>query len=361
MKSFLSIAKAGVMCALSLGILGLYDARASLEVSASVQINARADFEAPLASRGAWVEVGSYGHCWRPAGIAVDWRPYCEGRWVWTDCGWYWESDEPWAWACYHYGQWVCDPAFGWVWIPDVEWAPAWVVWRTGGGYIGWAPCGPVGLVVAPSLFAFVEVGHFSDRVQPRAVVVNNTTIINKTTVINSVRHDTRTIDGVSRKVVVNEGPGVGVVQKATGKSLKATPIQQVARNAPIPPNVGHRQSPPATGDRVPAVHEQQENRRNGNVEPSRSQQEWRKTQSPSEVRESPKSPPTVEHKSPPAAEHQLPPGAEHKFPPAVEPHEKAPAPNPPQRHREAPSEERRGGNNPGHSGGEKGQGHDKP
>jgi len=33
-------------------------------------------------------------------------------------------SDEPWGWACYHYGTWVDDPAVGWVWVPGVEWAP---------------------------------------------------------------------------------------------------------------------------------------------------------------------------------------------------------------------------------------------
>src|SRR5690348_12753307 len=82
------------------------DARADFEVSASVHIHAAADFTAPLSSCGTWVEVGSYGRCWRPAGIVVGWRPYCNGYWVWTDCGWYWASDEPWAWACYHYGSW---------------------------------------------------------------------------------------------------------------------------------------------------------------------------------------------------------------------------------------------------------------
>src|SRR5579863_1202545 len=131
-------------------------ARADMEVSAGVQINAVADFNAPLTAEGTWVTVGSYGRCWHPRGVAVDWRPYCEGEWVWTDDGWYWQSDEPWAWACYHYGTWTFDPAAGWVWIPALEWAPAWVVWRGGGGYVGWAPCAPRGITVDVGLFAFV-------------------------------------------------------------------------------------------------------------------------------------------------------------------------------------------------------------
>ena len=114
--------------------LGALSARANLEVSASFSIHAEADFHAPLAPHGAWVTVGGYGNCWRPAGIAVEWRPYCYGHWVWTDCGWYWESDEPWAWACYHYGWWAYDPVYAWIWVPGIEWGPAWVSWRVGGG-----------------------------------------------------------------------------------------------------------------------------------------------------------------------------------------------------------------------------------
>ena len=144
---------------------GISRALADLEVSASVQIHAKAEFDAPLGAHGTWVEIGSYGRCWHPAGVAVAWRPYCSGEWVWTDCGWYWQSEEPWGWACYHYGYWVEDPAYGWVWVPGVEWAPAWVSWRVGGGYVGWAPMAPPGFFFAarPRAEAFVFVGsvHF--------------------------------------------------------------------------------------------------------------------------------------------------------------------------------------------------------
>src|SRR5712671_2142880 len=134
----------GLAGALSVGVL---NAPARLEVSASFQIGAVADFYDPLASHGAWVQVGSYGRCWRPSSVAVSWRPYCYGHWDWTDCGWYWVSDEPWAWACYHYGSWAYDSGYGWVWVPGIEWAPAWVDWRFGGGYVGWTPCAPRGFV----------------------------------------------------------------------------------------------------------------------------------------------------------------------------------------------------------------------
>ncbi len=213
-------------------------ARAGLEVSGSISIQAEADFRAPLVPIGTWVSVGAYGQCWRPASVAVEWRPYCSGHWVWTDCGWYWETDEPWAWACYHYGCWVYDPTYFWIWVPGVQWAPAWVSWRVGGGYIGWAPLAPPGIRVTVSgpQFVFVESGRFTEPIQPSKVVVNNTTIINQTRVINNLRQETRTVAGSTpQKVFVNEGPGVETVQKATGKHLAARPVRELVRNAPVP------------------------------------------------------------------------------------------------------------------------------
>jgi hypothetical protein len=100
-------------------------------------------FDAPLAPYGEWVVVAHHGRVWRPRGVAAGWRPYFHGRWIWTADGWFWDSDEPWGWATYHYGRWDVDPAYGWVWVPGYAWAPAWVTWRFGGGAIGWAPLLP--------------------------------------------------------------------------------------------------------------------------------------------------------------------------------------------------------------------------
>ncbi|HEU5395808.1 MAG TPA: DUF6600 domain-containing protein, partial [Verrucomicrobiae bacterium] len=152
---------------------GTMGASAAFEVSAGISINATADFQQPLAPYGEWVSVGSYGRCWRPDGIEADWQPYSVGQWVWTDAGWYWQSDEPFAWACYHYGSWVQDPNYGWVWVPGTDWAPAWVVWRSGGGYCGWAPCAPASVEVAPTWFVFVGQDRFTDPCTPRTVIIN--------------------------------------------------------------------------------------------------------------------------------------------------------------------------------------------
>ncbi len=219
--------------------LSAFSARADVGVFASVQIRAEADFHAPLATHGTWVEVDSYGRCWRPSGVVVGWQPYCDGYWVWTDCGWYWVSDEPWGWACYHYGHWVYHSRHGWIWMPGIEWAPAWVSWRVGAGYVGWAPMPPRARFFASAPappFVFVEVGRFHEPVRPSTVIVNNTTIINKTTVINNMRQETRTFgDATPRKVMINEGPGRAEMEKATGNKVRAVTIQEAIRQTPVP------------------------------------------------------------------------------------------------------------------------------
>ena len=103
-------------------------------------------FYSGLSAYGEWVTVDQDVYAWRPTGVTVGWRPYIHGRWAWTDDGWYWVSEEPWAWAAYHYGRWYYDDYYGWMWMPGYEWAPAWVEWRYGGDCVGWAPLGPYAL-----------------------------------------------------------------------------------------------------------------------------------------------------------------------------------------------------------------------
>jgi hypothetical protein len=105
-------------------------------------------FYSSLTPYGEWISIGADVYGWRPHHVAAGWRPYTVGRWIWTDDGWYWASDEPWGWAAYHYGRWHYDDYYGWIWIPGYDWAPAWVEWRYGGDYVGWAPLGPYAVVV---------------------------------------------------------------------------------------------------------------------------------------------------------------------------------------------------------------------
>ncbi len=260
--------------------LGELPAQADLEVSASVQIHASTDFYAPLSACGSWVTVGSYGRCWRPGGIVVGWRPYCNGYWVWTDCGWYWVSDEPWAWACYHYGYWAYDSTCGWIWVPGIEWAPAWVCWRYGGGYVGWAPMAPPGVFFthrpADSAFVFVDNDHFGRRLTSASVVVNNPALIRRTTFISNAEHTTRDFDGVGpRKVIMNEGPGLAVMEKNTGRTFTKvsvieadhrTPLPSSFRHAAVPTGIHHEQQTLAPPNHNPPGSNE---KKNGNVAPA--------------------------------------------------------------------------------------------
>jgi hypothetical protein len=110
------------------------------------------DYYDSLALYGSWVDVAGYGRCWQPTIVAVNrgWCPYFNGgRWVYTDCGWYWMSDYSWGWAPFHYGRWFQHATLGWCWRPDRVWGPSWVCWRHDGDFCGWAPLPPGARFVA--------------------------------------------------------------------------------------------------------------------------------------------------------------------------------------------------------------------
>jgi len=133
-----------------------------------------------LAPYGEWVRSPQYGWAWFPRHVRAGWRPYSLGRWVESDYGWTWVSNEPFGWATYHYGRWAWDRQIGWLWVPGTVWGPAWVAWQQGGGYIGWAPLPPaVGfeagigirlggldlrIAIQPRDYAFVDERSFLDR-----------------------------------------------------------------------------------------------------------------------------------------------------------------------------------------------------
>ncbi|MEO5947520.1 MAG: DUF6600 domain-containing protein [Chitinophagaceae bacterium] len=97
-----------------------------------------------LSPHGQWIDYPGQGYVWVPD-ADQSFQPYStNGHWVWTDdYEWMWVSDYDWGWAPFHYGRWDNDPYYGWYWVPGYEWSPAWVAWRDGGDYYGWAPIRP--------------------------------------------------------------------------------------------------------------------------------------------------------------------------------------------------------------------------
>jgi len=105
-------------------------------------------FRDRLAPYGTWSVHPTYGTIWVPSSHLVggEFSPYVTaGHWELTaDGDWLWASDYEWGYVPFHYGRWVWIEDVGWSWIPGRQYAPSWVVWRTGeDGYIGWAPAPP--------------------------------------------------------------------------------------------------------------------------------------------------------------------------------------------------------------------------
>ncbi|MDB5174339.1 MAG: hypothetical protein JWN51_3112 [Phycisphaerales bacterium] len=186
-----------------------------------------------LVPYGQWIDVPDYGPCWQPYNVPPDWRPYTVGYWSYTDdVGWLWVSDEPFGWCCFHYGRWAFVTGFGWCWVPGREWAGAWVVWRYGGGYVGWAPLPParrgwaeVVEIVDPPFWAFifVEERYVGDRrlrehIEP---VTRNVTLINVTK--NVTRYE------VVNGRYVNHGVDVRTIERRIGRPIPRVRVTDVA------------------------------------------------------------------------------------------------------------------------------------
>lgn len=91
---------------------------------------------------GNWETDVTYGAVWYPT-VGNDWRPYHDGHWqTFGQYGWTWVARDPWGWPTHHYGRWGVNPRGRWHWIPGRQWAPSWVSWSVGPGFIGWTPLG---------------------------------------------------------------------------------------------------------------------------------------------------------------------------------------------------------------------------
>ncbi len=135
-----AVAAALTLSPIDFGTLPIPVGVQTAEAAATVDINI---FFSPLASHGVWVKHPKYHYVFCPK-VDTKWRPYSHGHWIYLKTyGWYFASDEPYAWAVYHYGRWFHEQKLGWCWVPGNAWAGAWVAWRRGNDYVGWAPLEP--------------------------------------------------------------------------------------------------------------------------------------------------------------------------------------------------------------------------
>lgn len=198
-----------------------------------------------LSPYGTWVYIEGYGRCWRPTVVIYDagWRPYCDnGRWVYTDRGWYWMSNYSWGWTTFHYGRWFYTAGYGWCWWPDTVWAPSWVYWRYNDSYCGWAPLPPhtvyrsgVGLIYRGSVvsvgfnfnlgatyFTFVSTRNFCDP-NPRRYVVDRRQVAR---LYNQTHDECRFDLDQRRHTLVNHGIPTDRIRTATRQDLRPVSVR---------------------------------------------------------------------------------------------------------------------------------------
>jgi hypothetical protein len=197
---------------------------------------------------GNWIEAGEYGYCWQP-NVAVSntsWRPYSDGYWAYTDVGWTWVSYEDFGWATYHYGRWARLKGHGWVWAPGREWGPAWVSWRTGGDYVGWAPLPPrrggdiyvdfspitaqvdVDFDIGPAYYNFIDVRYIGEPVLRERIFAadQNVTYISKTVNVTNITY--------SNSQVYNYGPDYNTLSRYSTRPIQKLTIQRETNGDPL-------------------------------------------------------------------------------------------------------------------------------
>jgi len=234
-----------------------------------------------LSPYGDWIDYPQYGYVWHPR--VADFRPYStDGHWVWTDeYQWMWVSDYNWGWAPFHYGRWLYDDFVGWVWVPGYEWSPAWVEWRTGGDYYGWAPLGP-GVNISMNFsfgrysppydyWSFVPRNYIlSPRVYDYCVPRSrNTVIVNNTTIINSYNKTNNVfVTGPDRREVERYTGRVNAFQLRESRNPGRTEITRNTVNVfrpQVQQNNDERRLAPRNFERY--------DRQNGNVFQQRNQE----------------------------------------------------------------------------------------
>ena len=258
---------------------------AAQQVGVTVNFN---DFHRQLAPYGVWYHHPRWGDVWHPTRVERDFRPYDRGHWQnTTEYGWLWVADDNWGDIPFHYGRWVYDPNDGWLWLPGYVWSPAWVVWRSGGGYVGWFPMPPddsflagdetyrddwndwdrsfgytdwygpqFGLNWSSSIWIFVDQRHFDDRdfhrwtapTQNRQQFLASTVNITNYTTVNNY--------------IVNRSVDPRAIERAAGRPVAAVAARDVlGRNALVTPidagkQIQQREQTQHGGDAKASAHE---------------------------------------------------------------------------------------------------------
>lgn len=209
---------------LAVVLSGCVASRTTVVRSAAPGVVTVETFDNYLSPYGTWMNLPGYGRVWQPSPsyVGAGFYPYgTGGQWVMSDAGWVFDSSYPFSWAVFHYGRWHRDPFYGWCWLPGTQWAPAWVSWRTGGPYVGWAPLGPYGApAYAQHTWTFVEARRFTGRDAYRYSVSPG-----------------RFHEAVSVTQPYRAGPPATYISRATNREIRPIPVERLQTSrGPLPP-----------------------------------------------------------------------------------------------------------------------------
>ncbi|HZP71301.1 MAG TPA: DUF6600 domain-containing protein [Pseudolabrys sp.] len=236
MKTVIRILRHASAAAIGCAVIavGVLSVSGTIAVLTPALAQVSAEFQSALEPYGSWQPHPRFGEVWVPYDLPPGWRPYTYGRWVYTDeWGWYWVSDDEeadWGWVTFHYGRWAHDRRLGWFWVPGDEWGPAWVDWRRGDDYVGWAPLPPDEIIYEydndPAYWVFLPPRYL---IAPRfrtyflppqrtVVVFRRTVIVNRT--VRLEHRDRRA------RFAVNPGIAPGIVAAAARRPVQTFRVQ---------------------------------------------------------------------------------------------------------------------------------------
>ena len=120
--------------------------------------------------------------------------------------------------------------------MPGKQWAPAWVSWRKGHDYAGWAPLPPeaqfdrrIGIRnradnyydIGPGQYAFVPTNEFGRQLPPSEIVPRerNVTIINQTTNFTNITYN--------NSLIVDRGPSYDELRARSPRPIERLRLER--------------------------------------------------------------------------------------------------------------------------------------
>jgi hypothetical protein len=123
--------------------------------------------------------------------------------------------------------------------VPGREWGPAWVSWRTGGDYVGWAPLPPrragdtyaefspinarvdIDLDIGPAYYNFIDVRYIGEPVLRERIFAadQNLTYITKTVNVTNITY--------ANKQVYNRGPDYNTLSRYSTRPIQRLSLQR--------------------------------------------------------------------------------------------------------------------------------------